>query len=127
MQARYFLSKLIVLQSVREMSKLSPGQMDRIRPGVIINSPNPGWCKTALFRTDDGGFWGRNMLKLMGRKSEEGARTLTSAIAAGKQTHGQYLSECQVKPASAFVRSIEGHLDRLEIISPGSTKVLGAA
>lgn len=77
------------------------------------------------------------MLKLMGRTSEEGARTLTSAIAAGDETHGQYLSECQVKPASAFIRSSEGQqvqariwaemLDRLETISPGSTKALGAA
>ena len=68
-------------------------------------------------------------LKVIGRSSEEGSRTLVHGAVAGKEAHGQYLSECQVKPASAFVRSKEGEnlqkrlweelMAKLEIISPG--------
>ena len=74
------------------------------------------------------------MLRLIGRTSEVGARTLTSAIAAGEETHGRYLSECQVKPPSVFVRSEKGLqvqtkvwnelLQLLGTISPGVTDVL---
>ncbi len=59
-------------------------------------------------RQDDGGAFARNLLRLIGRTSEVGARTLTSAIAAGKDSHGRYVSECQIKPASVWVRSQEG-------------------
>lgn len=134
MAARYFLSKLILILGVQEMAKQIPSVKETGKPIVILNCPSPGWCKTPLFRQDDGGFWGRNMLKLIGRKGEVGARTLTSAIAAGEQTHGQYLSECQIKPASAWVRSNEGHdtqeklwkelSDLFERIAPGSTEAL---
>ena len=51
---------------------------------------------------------GRNILRLIGRTGEVGARTLVSAISAGPETHGQYLSESQVKNASVWVRSDEG-------------------
>jgi hypothetical protein len=80
-------------------------------------------------RQDDGGAFARNLLKLIGRTSEVGARTLTSAITAGKDSHGRYLSECQVKPASVWVRSQEGQevqgkrwkelLEVLSRVSPG--------
>ena len=55
MAARYFLSKLIVLQCIQELAK-RVRNMKTGGPSVIINCPNPGWCKTELFRTDDGGF-----------------------------------------------------------------------
>lgn len=100
MPTRYFLSKLMVLQCLRQFAKGTDQ--------VIVNCPSPGWCKTELFREDDGGFFGRNLLKLIGRTSEVGARNITAAIAADKSSHGQYFSECRVKPASVFVRSAEG-------------------
>ncbi|KAF7193787.1 Short chain dehydrogenase atnD [Pseudocercospora fuligena] len=128
MASRYFLSKLIVMLCVRELASRVPSNR------VIINCPSPGWCKTQLFRQDDGGFMGRNMLKLIGRTSEVGARCLTSAIAADHDSHGQYLSECQVKNTSVFVRSPEGrHLQKplfeellqiLENTSPGISSIL---
>ncbi|QIW97078.1 hypothetical protein AMS68_002596 [Peltaster fructicola] len=127
MAARYFLSKLMVMLCVQELASRTDSNK------VVVNCPSPGWCKTELFRQDDGGFMGRNMLKLIGRTPEEGARCLTSAITAGKDTHGQYLSECRVKPASVFVRSSEGQqlqrtlfkelLQVIERIAPGATKV----
>lgn len=134
MASRYFLSKLIVLLCIQELAKHSPqGDLSR-GPSVIINCPNPGWCKTGLFRQDDGGAFARNLLKLIGRTGEVGARTLTSAIAAGSDSHGCYMSECRVKPAGVWVRSQEGQavqkkiwnelVDTLEDISPGIGSVL---
>lgn len=55
-------------------------------------------------------------------------------MTSGEETHGCYLSECQVKPESQFVQSAEGQeiqarlweelSARLEGIRPGLTKVL---
>ena len=84
-------------------------------PSVIINCPSPGWCKTPLFQQDDGGAIGRNMLRLIGRTGGVGARTLVSAMIADPETHGQYLSESQVKNASVWVRSNEGKRVQKEI------------
>jgi len=102
MAGRYFLSKLLVQLSAQELAARTQNS------GVIVNCPSPGWCKTPLFRQDDGGAIGRNMLRLIGRTGEIGARTLVSAITAGPETHGQYLSESQVKNASVWIRSSEG-------------------
>ena len=73
-------------------------------------------------------------LKVIGRTPEAGARCLTSAIVAGPETHGQYLSEGQVKRMSVWTRSEEGHmvgkkiwaelLDLCERIAPGAGQVL---
>lgn len=134
MASSYFLSKLLVLLCVQEMAKSVLNEAKAHSPSVIINCPNPGWCKTELFRQDDGGAFARGLLRLIGRTTEIGARTLTSAIAAGTETHGHYLSECQVKPASVWVRSEDGKdvqgrvwselLNRLEDVSPGINKAL---
>lgn len=118
MAARYFLSKLVVILCARKLAttstRMNHSSQDQ-RTAVIVNCPSPGWCKMAWCRQDDGGFWGRNMLRLIGRSPEVGARTLTSAIVAGSDTHGQYVSECRVKPASVFVRSRQGERLQREI------------
>lgn len=55
MSGRYFLSKLLVQLCAQELAAQTPKTE---RPGgvpsVIINCPSPGWCKTPLFRQDDG-------------------------------------------------------------------------
>jgi retinol dehydrogenase-12 len=109
MAGRYFLSKLLVQLCAQELAARTP-KSDRLSgsPSVIINCTSPGWCKTPLFRHDDGGAASRTMLQLIGRTGEVGARTLVSAISAGSETHGQYLSESQVKNAFVWVRSSEG-------------------
>ena len=115
MNGRYFLSKLLVQLCAQELASRTPKSGGV--PSVIINCPSPGWCKTPLFRQDDGGAVGRNMLRLIGRTGEVGARTLVSAITAGPETHGKYLSESQVKNASVWVRSDEGKRVQKEIWS----------
>lgn len=109
MSSRYFLSKLLVQLCAQELATRVPKLNSwSDLPSVIVNCPSPGWCKTPLFRQDDGGAIGRNMLRLIGRTAEVGARTLVSAISAGPETHGQYLSESRVKNASLWTRSKEG-------------------
>ena len=130
MAGRYFISKLIVMQCVRELAeRIKISAKESGTPIVVVNNVAPGWCRTDLFRNDDGGVGQRVALKIIGRSSEEGSRTLVHAATAGTETHGQYLSECQVKPPSAWVRSKEGTevqkniweelIAKLEVISPG--------
>ncbi|KAK4935483.1 hypothetical protein LTR10_023470 [Elasticomyces elasticus] len=128
MNDRYLLSKLLLLLCVRGLAR----RVDRTN--LIVNYVNPGWCKTELFRTHDGGFGGRVGLRLIGRTAEEGSRTLVHGITAGAVSHGKYLSECRIKPESNFVRSESsaGVQERvwselvtiLETIRPGATKIL---
>lgn len=74
----------------------------------VVSCVNPGWYKTELFSHEDLGIERRFALRIMGRTGEEGSRTLVHASSADKLTHGKYLSECQVKPESQFVRSEVG-------------------
>ena len=134
--ARYFLSKLPVILIVKYMAEMltkSAEDHPQDMPLVVINNVAPGMCDTGLFRnTND--FQTRVLLKAIGRTSEHGARTLVHGGIAGKESHGQYLSECQVKKYSAFVKSAEGDRTAKRIwqelsaiyeeLKPGCTKVL---
>lgn len=127
MTGRYYLSKLVLLLAVRKLAK----QLSQ--PGVIVNFVGPGWCKTDLFRTNDGGMGGRIGLRLIGRTSEEGSRTLVHGAVADEDSHGKYLSECKVKQESTWSRSEEGLrveerlwvelVDILEAVRPGVSRV----
>ena len=130
MAGRYFVSKLIVMQCVRELAERTKvSSREHGTPLVVVNNVAPGWCRTDLFRNDTYGVGEKMALKIIGRSSEEGSRTLVHGATAGTETHGQYLSECHVKPASAWVRSKEGGevqkriweelMAKLEVISPG--------
>ncbi|KAK5081415.1 hypothetical protein PMZ80_011165 [Knufia obscura] len=139
MKSRYNLSKLPVMLLVRHLSSLlsASAQADPITKSlVVINNVAPGLCVTNLFREQtrlaDAPL--RVALKVMGRSSEEGARTLVHGATAGRETGGAYLSECVVKNASEFVRSEEGAVtaNRIweelrsiyEVLRPGCTAVL---
>ncbi|EXJ93042.1 hypothetical protein A1O3_01598 [Capronia epimyces CBS 606.96] len=114
MSARYFLSKLPVMLLVKYLAAVltKSAQSDpQGKPLVVINNVAPGLCQTNLFQnyTDTTTKVATSvMLKVIGRPSEHGARTLVHAASAGKETHGQYLSECRVKQYSDFVKSAEG-------------------
>ena len=129
---RYLLSKLLLILGVRQLAS-ELDREDRDSRSVIINYANPGWCKTELFRSNDGGLGGRIGLQMIGRSAEEGSRTIVYGIVASEDTHGKYLSECRIKPESTFVRckssdAVEKRVwselvDILERISPGVTKL----
>ncbi len=124
------------------------------KPGyIIVSIPNPGFVKTEVMRhaSSTFHFFFKPYRKLVGRSTEEGARTLLYAAAGGHDTHGQYLSDCKVamqvsylsavgsvqancnlRSPSEFVRSTEGLevqkriwnelTEKLEDIAPGITK-----
>lgn len=108
MESRYPLSKLMLTLAHRAFVARVDASTKGGLPRVIINDVNPGWCKTELFRNEEPSFASQMALRMMGRTAEAGGRTLTHAASAGRETHGKYLSECQVKPESKFVRSKAG-------------------
>ncbi|KAI0126690.1 hypothetical protein BJ170DRAFT_629600 [Xylariales sp. AK1849] len=95
MDARYGLTKLVELYCIRELSDLVTPD----RTGLVINMTNPGLCNSGLDRN------ARLATRLqigvlrviMGRTSEMGARTVLHGIVGGEETHGKFLSGCQVK------------------------------
>lgn len=79
MSLRYPLSKLLVLFGVRALAD----RLERSEePLVILNSPNPSWCKSQLMRENDslGMRWGE---KLIARPTEMGSRALVHGILSG--------------------------------------------
>lgn len=136
---RYNVSKLLEVFVVRELAaRLAPAHLHD-DPVVILNALNPGFCRTDLFRHAPfplnyivGGG-----LRLLGRSSEVGARTLLSAAAGDRHTHGQYMDSCVLRAPSALVVSAEGQalqrrvyaelMDVLEGIQPGVTKNVSIA
>ncbi|KAI9687326.1 MAG: hypothetical protein M1822_002369 [Bathelium mastoideum] len=134
MKGRYYLSKLPVMFGVRELASRIARENGKGEGEIVVNCVNPGWCRTELFRTNDGGAAARVMLRLIGRTAEEGSRTLVHALSAGRESQGEFLGECRVKEPSVFVKGEEGrkmqrdvweHLvGRLERAEPGCTKSL---
>jgi hypothetical protein len=49
---------------------------------------------------------------LLARKTEVGSRTLVHAGTSGVETHGKYISDCELTEPSAYVRSDEGRSDQ---------------
>ena len=102
---RYWTSKLaliLALQRLIEEQCNNEGENP-----VIITHVNPGFCRSALMR-DVG--WGVRLAELIfhARSTEVGSRTLVYAAAAGAESHGQYLSDCEVAPLASFVDSPDG-------------------
>lgn len=135
MDQRYFLSKLIVHLCARELAHgLSASTADK-QHRVVVNHVNPGWCRTDLFRNKGENIASRILLPIIGRTSEMGSRLLVYGVTAGKETHGQYLSECQIKSESEFIRSSEGQnaqsrlwkelSARINKIAPGAMSIIG--
>ncbi len=132
MEERYSTSKLLDILVVRELA----GRLDAASAGaspVIVNTANPGLCKSSLFR--DVFFVGRilvaSLVFLLGRTSEEGSRALMAAAAGGHETQGKYVDSGVVDSPSQFVLSEDGKraqqrvwtelMGILEGIEPGVT------
>jgi retinol dehydrogenase 12 len=123
---RYNTSKLLEVLLVRQLAS----EMEPNDP-VIVNALTPGLCRSSLFRHSGGIL--RAMLeigvRLIGRTSEVGSRTLLAAAAAGKESHGGYFDNCKLRDPGPFVLSDEGVqiqrrvfdelLEVLEGIQPG--------
>lgn len=95
MAGRYSLSKLLVLLVVRELA--AAAEKGSGSGPVIVNTPNPSFCKSNLTHEQSGSAGFRIFERALARTAEEGSRVLVHGIAAaGPETHGQYLSNCQV-------------------------------
>lgn len=127
---RYNLTKLLELMVMRSLaSATSPSG----KPAVIINSLNPGLCRTQLFRSMpfplDWVVWSFN--SWLGREAEMGSRTLMTAAAAGEDSHGKWMTDCRMYEFPRLMTGEEGEavsarlwgelLEFLEGIEPGVT------
>ena len=91
---RYPTSKLLEILIVRHLTSLS-GSKTGGKSAVVINTVNPGFCHSELTREASG--FPINVLKAtMARTTEEGSRNLVIAASAGKESHGEYVSNGHV-------------------------------
>ena len=98
MGGRYIVSKLLVLYAVREMAERCDSSG---KSPVIINTPNPSFCKSNLANESQGSAGFRIFERLLARSSEEGSRVLVHGLFAGNDTNGQYLSNCKIETYAA--------------------------
>jgi len=104
-QDRYPTSKVIGLLWTKELAARVPSSE------VIINAPNPGFCKTGLMANQSGIMKYVVMLfaTLFGRSAEDGARCIVdAAVAKGPESHGRYLSETAIKKEAPLVSGAGG-------------------
>ncbi|KAH8650028.1 putative short-chain dehydrogenase/reductase family protein [Xylariales sp. PMI_506] len=117
MKDRYAVSRVMLLMAVRELAD----QLTKsTNPGIITTSVlSPGSVGTLMARDvrKEGDAPGTSEAiyhwvfdHVLGRKPEEGARTLVWAAYGGRETHGKYLDDCKVAESktSDFSRSEEG-------------------
>lgn len=124
---RYPVSKLLQVFFLRELTTTFATK----GYPVIINCMNPGFCHSSLTR-DFAPIAYIGKIIMRARSTEVGSRTLVHAASAGQESHGQYLSNCEVAITADFVRSAEGLevqkqvwkelVARLEGIQPGIIK-----
>jgi len=123
---RYNVSKLLEVFLVREFGVRFPAETYP----VTLNCLTPGWCVSQLDRDmDTSNLLLRGVKKALQRTTEVGGRTLVAAVAAGPESHGEYMSECAVAGVAPLVTSEEGRVAqkrvwdevcaKLEEISPG--------
>lgn len=107
MDDRYNTSKLLVILITGELAK---SMDERGNNPIVLNTLNPGLCKSELFRQVRFPInWILNVgLAVIGRTCEMGSRTLLAAATAGKESHGKYMDSCKVGKESRFITSEEG-------------------
>ncbi|CAG8955321.1 hypothetical protein HYFRA_00011303 [Hymenoscyphus fraxineus] len=100
-ECRYAVSKIIQVFAIRQLAILA----DYNRTGVVVKLVGPGFCKTEL--SVNSPFVLRMSIKLgnmlIGRTAELGSRTLLHGAIAGKESHGCYLGNCEVREDSVLV------------------------
>lgn len=130
---RYALTKLMVHQCFHELvDALAVSSKDWSH--VVVNIVNPGWCGTELSRAKPHPMGERVCFALMGWSAEKGSRVYAHALGAGLESHGKYMSECQYREESQYVKSERGRkiqkktwndlMRRIERVSPEVTGFL---
>jgi retinol dehydrogenase-12 len=95
---RYAVSKLLQVFGVRELASCVAHDSKSASPTVIINCMTPGACKSDFDResTGIGRIISDLMSAIIARTTEAGSRTLVAGVAAGEESHGSYMADCQV-------------------------------
>ncbi|KAL1837739.1 hypothetical protein VTJ49DRAFT_3431 [Mycothermus thermophilus] len=111
MTERYATSKLLGILIIRELAERLNAAHHPSHPSpVVVNTANPGMCKSDLFRNLPAA--GRVVVgalnQLLGRSSDQGARALMAAVAAGRESHGKYVDSARIVEPGSFVRSETG-------------------
>ncbi|KAK7954254.1 Short chain dehydrogenase atnD [Apiospora saccharicola] len=109
MRNRYPLSKLVQIHMIHRLARLYPPE----KTGVVINMVNPGLCRTGLARYST---WYYQLyidairVLLGARTAEAGSRTILHGVVAGEETHGKFLSGCEIKEewVPAWITDEEG-------------------
>ncbi|TVY19257.1 Short-chain dehydrogenase sdnK [Lachnellula arida] len=101
-QKQYFLVKLVAWFAMRAIADRST------REGrVIVNANCPGLCKTNMLHELP--FAARTAMAatyfIMGRTSEQGARTMVSATGLGWESHGRFWTNDSYPPSSELLES----------------------
>lgn len=130
---RYQTSKLLEIFVVRQLAQDMTAPSSVTKGSVILNTVNPGFCRTALFRHNQfpASIFIKFTSSVIGRSAEVGSRVLVYAAAAGPETQGKWIDTNEIREPSAFVRSEEGAgtqvrvykelMGILEEIEPGIT------
>jgi len=138
MLGRYMLSKLLVLYTVREISRRSP-----LSPtsNVIVNVLSPGYCASNLRRDDTNAFVkvGTAVVdSVVQRTQEVGSRMLVHGVAPKlpAEAHGKFLWNHEIAADGWNTTSAQGKqlapkwnkelFQKLEELAPGSTACLNA-
>ena len=120
----YPISKLLEVYGVRFIADKHPASAFP----VTVNCVNPGLCHSELSR-DDPTFKFTLIKLVLARSTEVGSRTVFHAGAQGADSHGQYLSDCQITAPATVVTDQEGQkaqdrvmaelVKKLDAIQPG--------
>ncbi|KAH7324494.1 hypothetical protein B0I35DRAFT_162977 [Stachybotrys elegans] len=132
MAGRYNLSKLLVIYAVREFADRAARDG---APSVIINTPNPSFCRSNLVNGAQRSTGFAIGERLFARSTEEGSRALVHGLLAGPESSGQYLTNCHVQRPSKEVTGTWGQkvqkrffaelVEKLDAISPGGKEDVG--
>ncbi|KAK3370059.1 putative short-chain dehydrogenase [Podospora didyma] len=123
----YSISKLLPILAVRAMAE----KCSASKAPITINLADPGLCWSGLARDFSGGVGNWLFMTVVARSTEVGSRTLVHAAAQGPESHGCYLSGCQIEEPSPVITGPGGKelqervwkelVTQLEAIQPGGT------
>lgn len=125
----YSISKMLPIFAVRAIAERCHAN----KFPVIINIADPGLCWSGLARDFSGGIGAWLFMLALARSTEVGSRTLVHGGAQGADSHGCYLSGCQIEEPSPVITGPGGKelqervwreiVTKLEAIQPGVTSI----
>lgn len=103
---RYNVTKRLEILLANEFAVRHP--FDQTTQPVIINTVNPGLCRSEFFR-DFSGYrkWAMKAANPISRTSDVGSRTLLHGLLAGPASHGLYMDDTRIKHTPALDSSAE--------------------